>query len=141
MDSKDLSQLAERLSRREVSLEEFLRELARPKTADLEEVQLDLDRGRRCGYPEVVYGEGKSLAALEKTLARMVEEKIDALVTRLAPELAAELQKKFPAARLQSGRPHFAPADLAPSPLGPSVWSRGDCHGWHLGFAGGGGSS
>ncbi len=99
MDSKDLSQLAERLSRREVSLEEFLRELARPKTADLNEVQLDLDRGRRCGYPEVVYGEGKSLAALEKTLARMVAEKIDVLVTRLAPELAAELQTKFLAAR------------------------------------------
>ncbi len=100
MDSKDLSQLAERLSRREVSLEEFMRELARPKTADLIEVQLDLDRGRRCGFPEVVYGEGKSLATLEKTLARMLEEKIDALVTRLAPEIAAELQKKFPASRL-----------------------------------------
>ncbi len=99
MDSKDLSQLAERLSRREVSLEEFLRELARPKTADLNEVQLDLDRGRRCGYPEVVYGDGKSLPALEKTLARMVAEKIDAFVTRLSPEMAAELQKKFARAR------------------------------------------
>ncbi len=97
-----MENLAERLHKGEMSLDQFLRELARPKTADLDDVQLDLDRSRRCGFPEVVYGEGKSLAALEKTLARMASEKIDALVTRLAPEMAADLQKKFPAARYNS---------------------------------------
>jgi NCAIR mutase (PurE)-related protein len=90
--------LAEQLAAGKLSLDGFLREMARPKTADLGEVQLDLDRRRRCGYPEVVFGEGKSLATLEKTLQRMVVDRVNVLVTRVAAEVAAELQKRFPAA-------------------------------------------
>src|SRR5262249_14536757 len=70
-----------------------------PKTADLGDVQLDLDRRRRCGYPEAIFGEGKTLATLEKLIQRMVDEQIDVLATRISPGFAAELIKKFPAAR------------------------------------------
>lgn len=90
--------LAERLAVGSLSLDEFLREMSRPKTADLDEVQLDLDRARRCGYPEVVFGEGKPLATLEKTLRRMVADRVNVLVTRIAPESATELLRQFEAA-------------------------------------------
>jgi len=33
---------------------------ASPTTAELGEVTLDLDRRRRCGFPEVIFGEGKN---------------------------------------------------------------------------------
>ena len=64
MQDSHIKDLAERLLAGHVSLEGFLAELARPKTADLGEVQLDLDRRRRCGYPEVVYGQGKAVASI-----------------------------------------------------------------------------
>ncbi len=92
-------QLAEQLSRGELSLDNFLRQLAQPKTADLGDVQLDLDRRRRCGYPEAIFGEGKSLATLQRLIERMIAEKIDILATRISPDIAAVLTKQFSTAR------------------------------------------
>jgi len=98
-DASQVAELAKQLLRGEVSLEQFLAQLVKPKTADLGEVQLDLDRQRRCGFPEVIFGEGKSLPALEKLIARMLEEEIDVLATRIGPEVAAALAEQFPSAR------------------------------------------
>ena len=44
-----------------------------PATADLGEVQLDLDRARRCGYPEAVFAPGKTVATLAKIFRRLLE--------------------------------------------------------------------
>jgi pyridinium-3,5-biscarboxylic acid mononucleotide synthase len=98
-NAKHVEQLAQKLHRGELSLDRFLSELVRPKTVDLDEVQLDLDRQRRCGYPEVVFGEGKPLPILEKLLERMMGEGIDVLATRISPEVAAVLESRFAGAR------------------------------------------
>ena len=37
-----------------------------PLTADVGDAQVDLDRPRRCGFPEVIFAEGKTVAAMEK---------------------------------------------------------------------------
>jgi NCAIR mutase (PurE)-related protein len=68
-------------------------------TADLGEVQLDLDRGRRCGYPEAVYAEGKSVATLSKVFLRLLEAGQRVLATRVSAEAAAVLLAEFPQAR------------------------------------------
>lgn len=60
-------------------------------TADLGNVQLDLDRPRRCGYPEVVFGEGKSAETLKKVIERLIAEGHEALVTRIHPQVASQL--------------------------------------------------
>jgi pyridinium-3,5-biscarboxylic acid mononucleotide synthase len=99
MTATPYEQLAEQLSRGELSLDNFLRQLAQPKTADLGDVQLDLDRRRRCGYPEAIFGEGKPLATLQRLIERMIAEKIDILATRITPDIAATLTKQFPSAR------------------------------------------
>ncbi len=99
MGSSPIQSLAEQLSRGELSLDNFLRQLAQPKTADLGDVQLDLDRRRRCGYPEAIFGEGKSLATLQRLIERMIAEKIDVLATRITPDIATMLTKQFPSAR------------------------------------------
>jgi NCAIR mutase (PurE)-related protein len=70
-----------------------------PRTADLTEAQLDLDRTRRCGYPEVVYGEGKSVETLKKILRRLLSERVDAFATRISAEQAAGVAAEFPRAR------------------------------------------
>ena len=92
-----IKQLAEQLAAGEISLDRFLQEMARPRTADLGDVQLDLDRPRRCGYPEVVYGEGKSVATIERIFRRLLESGVGALATRINAEQASQLSERFPA--------------------------------------------
>jgi hypothetical protein len=99
MNARELEQLARQLLDGTLVLDEFMREAARPATADLAEVQIDLDRKRRCGFPEVVYGQGKSAATLAKIFERQLVEKTDVLATRISAEQAAELCRKFPTAR------------------------------------------
>jgi len=114
MDSALLAKLAGQLAQGEISLDHFLRELARPKTADLGDVQLDLDRSRRCGFPEVVFGEGKSLAVLEKIFRRQLDEGSAVLATRIAAEPAAELCRLFPQGQYNAvGRTFRIPARSA----------------------------
>jgi NCAIR mutase (PurE)-related protein len=82
-----------------LELDEFLAQAARPSTADLAEAQIDLDRRRRCGYPEVVYAEGKTVPTLEKIFERLIAEGQDVLATRVSETQAAALLPKFPQAR------------------------------------------
>ena len=60
---------------------------------------LDLARARRCGFPEVVYGEGKDGATLVQIVARLLAARADVLVTRLTAEKAAVLLEAYPAGR------------------------------------------
>ena len=72
-----IEHLTRQLLRGELTPTELVRQLSQsgpadPETADLGEVQLDLDRRRRCGFPEVIYAEGKSIATIEKVIAAAV---------------------------------------------------------------------
>ena len=69
------------------------------------EAQVDLDRHRRCGFPEVVFAEGKTVAAMEKIFRAMLEHGVDVLATRMSAEQAAELEAQFPAGAVQPRRP------------------------------------
>src|SRR4051812_29146259 len=62
-------------------------------TADLGNVQLDIDRAHRCGYPEVVFGEGKSAETLLKVIQRLTAEGHEALITRIHPAAAAQVAR------------------------------------------------
>jgi NCAIR mutase (PurE)-related protein len=66
--------------------------------ADLGDVQLDLDRPRRCGYPEVVFGEGKSVDTLLACIARLNQAGAEALITRVSPAAAQALLAAHPTA-------------------------------------------
>ena len=63
------------------------------------DAQVDLDRHRRCGFPEVVFAEGKTVAAMEKIFEALLRHGADVLATRMSAEQAAELLAKFPAGR------------------------------------------
>lgn len=59
-------------------------------------ISLDMDRARRCGFPEVVYGEGKSVPTLREIFSQLLDRGIDVLATRVSPEKAAELSQTYP---------------------------------------------
>src|SRR5271154_4431508 len=98
MNRERLEQLARQLLAGRLELADFLEEAAQPATADLDEAQIDLDRRRRCGYPEVVFGQGKTVPTLERIFAALLASGVDVLATRISREQAAELMPQFPAA-------------------------------------------
>ncbi|HUG71343.1 MAG TPA: nickel pincer cofactor biosynthesis protein LarB [Pirellulaceae bacterium] len=57
---------------------------------------LDLDRARRCGFPEVVFGEGKCVITLASIFQRLLDDGMEVLATRIAREKSDELLKMFP---------------------------------------------
>ncbi len=75
------------------------RTAAKRTVADLGEATVDRDRRRRCGFPEVVYGEGKSVEQMEKIFAVLLADGDEVLATRVSPEKAAALQVRYPQAR------------------------------------------
>ncbi len=99
MNPQEIEKLAQQLLTGELSVKQFTGRLAVPTIADVGEAQLDLDRARRCGFPEVIFAEGKTVAAMEKIFQALLKNGIDVLATRMSPAQAAELGTKFPAAR------------------------------------------
>ncbi len=61
------------------------------------ELDLDLERLRRQGFPEVVFAHGKTTAQVAEALRRLHAEHGCALATRVSPEMVAELQPALPA--------------------------------------------
>jgi len=99
MDPTELNHLATELLRGGLSVDDFVRRLSRSPIADTGDAQLDLDRNRRCGFPEVVFGEGKTLDSLKRIFTALMAEEIDVLATRITADFAQELLRTFPAGR------------------------------------------
>ena len=59
---------------------------------------VDLDRARRCGFPEVIYSEGKTVDAVVAIMETLSAHGEHALATRVTAEQAEALRRRFPAA-------------------------------------------
>jgi NCAIR mutase (PurE)-related protein len=57
---------------------------------------LDLDRRRRCGFPEVIFGPGKTIEQLRAIVASLLSNGERVLATRIDREQAAGLIAAFP---------------------------------------------
>ena len=64
---------------------------------DAGEARLDFAREKRCGFPEFIYGEGKSIAQLREIIPAMLEHDGRVLVTRITPETGTVLHAEFAA--------------------------------------------
>jgi pyridinium-3,5-biscarboxylic acid mononucleotide synthase len=62
------------------------------------DANVDLDRGRRCGFPEVVYSEGKTVEAVVAIMEALAAHGEHAFATRVSPAQAEALRLKFPGA-------------------------------------------
>jgi hypothetical protein len=103
MDSSTLQQWLESWRNGELSLAELQRRLtaAPPAVAAVTEARLDLDRQRRCGFPEVIYGVGKSPEQLLEMVALQQQAGQPSLITRAAEDVAEVLRARFPGAIYQ----------------------------------------
>jgi pyridinium-3,5-biscarboxylic acid mononucleotide synthase len=69
---------------------------------DLGFSKVDIDRERRNGYPEVIYGEGKTTNQIRLIMDKLVQTHGKVMVTRLSEEKAGVLIQDFPAANYDS---------------------------------------
>ncbi|MDZ7620303.1 MAG: 1-(5-phosphoribosyl)-5-amino-4-imidazole-carboxylate carboxylase, partial [Patescibacteria group bacterium] len=99
MDQNTLRNMAQSLLAGELSAESFLRQVAPAGIGDTGDAQVDLDRSRRCGFPEVVYGEGKTVEAIERIFQTSLEHGSDVFATRISAEKAQRLIAAFPTGR------------------------------------------
>ena len=98
MDLQRLKELLEGVREGGVSVDEGLKRLAGFPALDLGHTRLDTQRELRCGFPEVVYGEGKTPTQLVDISRTIVEEHGRLLVTRVGEEAAAAVQAAVPEA-------------------------------------------
>jgi pyridinium-3,5-biscarboxylic acid mononucleotide synthase len=102
-------------------------------------VTLDLDRRRRCGFPEVVYGPGKTNEQLRDIIATLLRHDEPVLVTRIDVIQAASLLAAFPDgrhnevartfrvdARGNDSRDEPSPAPVRPGSPQASLQARGN---------------
>ena len=98
MDPAQLRTLLEEVRDRAVGVEDGLARLAAWPALDLGHSRVDTQRELRCGFPEVVYGAGKSPDELAEIAAALVAQHGRLLVTRARPEGAQRLAALFPEA-------------------------------------------
>ncbi len=80
------------------SLEEVMERLRILPFEDLGDILLDHHRSLRKGFPEVIFGQGKSAEQIIRAIEGMVRMGENVLVTRLSPGKAEEIKKRFPKA-------------------------------------------
>lgn len=97
-DPSELVRLLTAFQQGQVDLQHVVQELSHPPTAHTADAAVDLDRHRRCGYPEVVYSPGKTSDAIVEIFRALLAHGQDCLATRVSPEQAATLLAAYPQA-------------------------------------------
>jgi NCAIR mutase (PurE)-related protein len=102
MDRHELTTLLESFRNGSASLDDVLNRLSHGSVAELGFAHVDLARSLRCGFPEVIFCQGKTAEWVEGVMGRLIDAGQDCLATRVSPELANHLKPKFPAAEYNS---------------------------------------
>jgi hypothetical protein len=121
MDEKEIRRLLLQVRGGRLRLEKALERLRHLPYEDLGFARLDRHRALRRGFPEIVYGEGKSDAQLVTITRRLGRGGAPVLITRVDSERVRRLRRRLPRLR------DLAPARLAllgkmpPQRRGPGV--------------------
>jgi len=98
MDQHHLRQLLEEVRSGRLDVDAALARIGEPHVADLGFAHVDLHRRQRCGFPEVIFCEGKTWDWVEAVVRKLVEAGQDCLATRVTQEQATHLAQQFPQA-------------------------------------------
>jgi NCAIR mutase (PurE)-related protein len=100
-----------------LSIEAALDALAFEPAEALSFATIDQHRALRQGFPEVIFGSGKTAEQVEGIAVRLASRGDGFLATRLEPEAAARLGMRFPAVELNAlARTAYLPAEQPPPP-------------------------
>lgn len=97
--TNELQQLLEAVANQKVSVTEATKQLAHAQTIDdLGFAKVDLSRQKRNGYPEVIYGAGKTADQIIGIIGSLKRHAENILCTRVSPEKYAAIQEAEPTA-------------------------------------------
>ncbi len=97
MDAHELTQLLEAVRQGRVAPSDAAQSIRKAPFVDTGGfAKVDLHRRVRCGFPEVVFGQGKTEVQIEAILRVMLEHGQGGLVTRVDPATADHLLTAFP---------------------------------------------
>ncbi len=123
MNTTDSLHLLERVQQGQITAEAAWQLLQEQQTALLPFATVDVDRQSRCGFPEVVFGQGKTPAWIEGIVRKLHAAGQTAFVTRVEEDSAAHLAICFP----DAVQDRLARTFLLPSDTAESVAPKGDC--------------
>src|ERR1043166_4436086 len=117
--TSDLRELLEQVHAGKLTVQAALTHLEPGAVADLGYAHVDLHRRTRCGFPEVIFCQGKESAWVEGVVRKMNEAGQDCLATRVSDEQAAALGQSFPTAQQDRvARTFWLPANPPAPPRG-----------------------
>src|SRR5437867_9151534 len=87
VNTSELNKILERVRAGRVSPDEALRRLKTLPYEDLGFAKVDNHRQLRRGFPEVIFGEGKSVPQIVAIMGRVASKRQPVLVTRVPPEV------------------------------------------------------
>ena len=94
----DAIKLLQRFQEGKVTLPAALRAFQAPPVSDLGFAQVDTHRALRKGFAEVIYGAGKTAPQIVKIAATILKNEDRVLITRVTPDQARMVRKKFKSA-------------------------------------------
>ena len=118
MNADELRQLLEQVRAGGLGVDDAVRRVAAlAPVADLGFAHVDLHRRQRCGFPEVIFCEGKTSEWVAGVVAKLAEAGQDCLATRVSAEQAEHLARLHPQAEQDRiGRTFWLPATSGPRP-------------------------
>jgi NCAIR mutase (PurE)-related protein len=102
MDPKELKQLLQKVRENRMDVDEALECLRHLPYEELDCATVDHHRGLRQGFPEVIFGESKSVGQMEQIINALAGKGNNILATRVDREKGGALMGRFPAARYHS---------------------------------------
>jgi NCAIR mutase (PurE)-related protein len=99
MHENELRELLEEVRAGRLGVDAALGRVGGGAVADLGFAHVDLHRRQRCGFPEVIFCEGKTPEWVEGVVRQLAEARQDCLATRVGPAQAEYLARQFPQAQ------------------------------------------
>ena len=96
MNQDAIKELLEILSKGDISVSDALQKLKHLPFEDIGLASVDHHRNLRRGMSEVIFGEGKEVEDIIAIMESMIRQNENIMVTRISPEKAEKILKKFP---------------------------------------------
>ncbi|MDY7033776.1 MAG: nickel pincer cofactor biosynthesis protein LarB [Thermodesulfobacteriota bacterium] len=96
MDLKQLKRLLEGVQRGDIGIDDALDSLRTLPYEDIGHTTIDHHRHLRLGFPEVIFGRGKTAEEIVAIVKRMTDKGENILITRVNEEKASRLKDVFP---------------------------------------------
>ncbi len=96
MDKVVVREVLQALADQKLTVNEADSQLKDAGFVDLEFAKIDTDRAKRTGYPEIIYGAGKTASEIIGIVELMLEQATPVLITRIDGDKAELVQHAFP---------------------------------------------